>query len=198
MRGRSLLALTVIGLIATAGIAASGSVAFAKKGGAAAAKGKQGADKREKGADKREKVREKVREFRNNRLTELLGLDQATATKLFAVLNKYDDLFLPLRIDLGLARRELRRMVESGQIDEARANTLMDTIVAKKTAIETLERERFAEVRKVLPARDAARVMVVLPEIERAIENEIRKALKKRGVGDAGAPDLGDGGDAPE
>jgi Spy/CpxP family protein refolding chaperone len=140
-------------------------------------------------AAKREKVREKIKQMRAARLIELLDLDDATANKLFAVIDQYDDLILPLRKKVGEARRELKRMIDSGTLDDAVVNRLVDTIFAARAEIQKLESQRLADVRKILTPRQVALVVVYLPEIDRLIEQEIRKALRgKRG------PGLGAGG----
>ena len=143
---------------------------------------------------KREKVREKIKQMRSARLIELLDLDDATANKLFTVLNKYDDLLLPLRQEIGEARRELKQMVESGKIDDAVVNALVDKIFAARAKIARLEDERLADVRKILTPRQLALVVVYLPEIDRQIEQQIRKALKgKRGGKDGDQGDFNEG-----
>lgn len=154
-----------------------------------AAKGQKQAQAKPGKEKVREKVRERVRMLRNAKLIEILDLDEATATKLFVVLNKYDDLILPLRAEIGQARRELRQMIDSGKVDDKRANQLIDVMIDGRAQIEKLERERTAEVRKILPPAQVAKVIVYLPEIERAIEAELRKYIKKN------RPDFDEAGD---
>lgn len=159
------------------------------------------ASARDDADDRRAKVRERVRALRAAKLIEWLELDERIAAKLFPILNKYDDQIEPLLIDNGKARRELREMAESGKVDDAKVNKLIDRILANRAKIQQLEADRLREARKMLTPIQAAKLVVVLPEIDRLIEREIRKAAKKRGGrgrrrgGGAGAgaePDFGE------
>jgi Spy/CpxP family protein refolding chaperone len=141
---------------------------------------------------KREKIRERIQQLRNDELKKQLGLADTTAGTLFAVVNKYDDLIFPLKAEIGQARRELKQMLDAGKVDDARANKLIDTMVADRAKIEQYERARFDEARKILTPAQSAKLVVYLPDIERAIEREIRKAVRKR-LGDGGAGGGDDG-----
>ena len=142
-------------------------------------------------AGKRAKVVEKIRAVRAARLIEVLNLDEASATRLFAAINRFDDQILPLKQEIGQARRELRGFIDAGKLDDATGNRLVEKIFAARSQINKLEEQRFAEVRKVLSVRQFATLVVALPEIERDIERQIRKAVARRvGPGDAGGDDF--------
>ncbi len=142
------------------------------------------------GGGKRAKVLEKIRAMRAARLAEVLALDTATAARMFAVLDRYDALVLPLKAQIGQARRELKQMIHSGTFDDARANALIDQIQASRAQIAKLEDQRNLEFRKVLTPRQVAVLMVTLPEIDHFIERQIRRAAAgKWGEGDGGQPD---------
>ncbi len=139
------------------------------------------------GAGKRAKVIEKIRAVRAARLVEVLNLDEASATKLFAAINRYDDQILPLKVEIGQSRRQIRALIESGKFDDATGNKLVDKIFAARSQIAKLEEQRNAEVRKLLSVRQFAMLVVALPEIERDIERQVRKAVdRRRGMGDGG------------
>jgi Spy/CpxP family protein refolding chaperone len=137
-------------------------------------------------AGKRAEVLEKIRAVRAARIVEVLNLDEATATRLFAILNRYDDQILPLKQEIGQSRRELRALMASGKLDDATGNRLVDKIFADRAQIARLEDQRNAEVRKMLPVRQFATLVVALPEIEREIEHQIRKAVERRRGGGGG------------
>ena len=131
----------------------------------------------------RAKVRERVRTMRTAKLIEMLDLDEATAAKLFPVLNRFDDQLEPLMRDTGEARREMRAQIESGKPDVAKLNKLIDRSIANREKTQKIENDRIREVRKVLTPVQMAKIVVVLPEVDRFVQNQIRKALKRGGGG---------------
>jgi Spy/CpxP family protein refolding chaperone len=131
----------------------------------------------------RAKVRERVRTMRTAKLIELLDLDEATAARLFPVLNRYDEQLEPIVRDMGEARREMRAQIESGKPDVAKLNKLVDRVVAGREKMHKVENDRLRDVRKVLTPVQMAKIVIVLPEVDRFVHKEIRKALKRGGPG---------------
>lgn len=139
---------------------------------------------------KRARLRQRIRALRAWRLTEALELDEATAARLFPILSRYDDRMVKAARQGRALRRQLRQAVKKGAPD-AQMSALVDRVVAQQTAMWKLQAERFQAVRKVLSPRQAATILVVLPQIDRAIERQIRAAMKrhgKRGRGGRRAP----------
>jgi hypothetical protein len=77
---------------------------------------------------------------------------------------------------------------------------VIDDAIANQKAFWDLEERRLGEIRKVLSPAQTARLLIVLPEFERRIQNQLRRAIAKRqdGVGGAGAKDNDDGDDDRE
>jgi hypothetical protein len=126
----------------------------------------------------RDRVREKIKVLRVTRLVEALDLDERTATRLMPIVNKtYDDIGEVAR-DAGEARRNLRRLLDAGANDVSQVNALVDRLVADKLKIDQMENELFREVRKVLAPAQVGRLVLVLPEINREIQQQIRRAAK--------------------
>ena len=135
-------------------------------------------------ADKREKIKKKIRALRAYTLTDQLQLDETSAGKLFPVLAKYDD-----ELDRLLQQRAdiERRLKTSDNIKDPRAlNTLIDESVANQKAFWESQERRIAELRKILTPAQTARLLVVLPEFERRIQNQLQRALKGGGGPRAG------------
>lgn len=129
-------------------------------------------------ASRREDIKKKIRAMRAYTLTEELGLDEATAGKLFPVLAKWDDVtdkLLAQRVDLT---RQLR---SAGQLAPKAAERLIDDAIANQRAFWDLEEKRLAEIRKILSPAQTAQLLVVLPQFERRIQNQLRKAITKAG-----------------
>lgn len=126
--------------------------------------------------DRREKIKQRVRALRAYTLTEQLELDEATAAKLFPALAKYDDEFDKLL----LARADLQRRLEAaGAIkDPKEVDRLVDEAVANQKALWATEEQRLAQLRKILTPAQIARVLVVLPAMERKIQNQLKRAAQ--------------------
>ncbi|HET7505016.1 MAG TPA: hypothetical protein VFK02_28525 [Kofleriaceae bacterium] len=147
-------------------------------------------------AERREQIKKKIRALRAYTLTEELALDEPTAGRLFPVLARYDDetdKLLERRVDLQ------RRLKRAESLRDGRAiDRLIDEAIANQHGFWELEDRRLAELRKILTPGQIARILVVLPALERRIQNQLRKAIVGRwtGPGGAKADDLDD--DDPE
>jgi len=171
MRTASWLAVVVLG------------VGLAHPAGAQPRRGERGPDASERrggerAAERREQIKKKIRAMRAYTLTEELALDEPTAGRLFPVLSRYDDQtdkLLERRLDL---QRQLRH---ADSLRDPRAiERLLDEAVANQRGFWDLEDKRIAELRKVLTPVQAAKLLVVLPALERKIQGQLRKAIVKR------------------
>jgi hypothetical protein len=124
-------------------------------------------------ADKKEKVKKKLRAWRAATLIDELELDEATATKLMPILNKYDDEFAKLAQE----GQKLRKQAET-ESDDTALDGIVDDLAANQRARWDLDEKRFKEIRTVLTPRQSARILVVLPEIDRRILEGARKAIQ--------------------
>jgi hypothetical protein len=129
----------------------------------------QAGDKAER---KKAKLKKRLRTMRAVFLIDELELDEQTASKLMPILNKYDDEFARLAKE-ALDLRARLDTAEDGELD-----AVIDDLVANQRARWDLDEKRFEEVRKVLTRRQAARILVVLPEIDRRLLEGARKAMK--------------------
>jgi hypothetical protein len=124
--------------------------------------------------ERREKIKKRIRALRAYTLTEELALDEQTAGKLFPMLAKYDDEFdklLVARVDLE------KRLQDAGsQTDNKAVDKLIDEATANQKALWDTESKRLVDLRKILTPQQVARTLVVLPKMERQIQNQLRKA----------------------
>ncbi len=127
--------------------------------------------------ERREKARQRVKAMRAMILADELELDEATSARLAPVLDRFDDELIKLLAERVKLRGELRGAHDAG--DDRRIGELIDKLVANQDARWDSERRRFAEVRRLLSPRQAARLLDVLPEIDR----RIMKALRDRRAG---------------
>jgi len=128
--------------------------------------------------ERREQIKKKIRALRAYTLTEELALDEATATRLFPALARYDDetdRLLQKRVDVQ------RRLRHAETVRDPRAlERLIDEALANQRAFWDVEERRVAELRKILTPVQAAKVLVVLPALERKIQNQLRRAIVKQ------------------
>jgi hypothetical protein len=151
--------------------------------------------------ERREQIKKKIRAMRAYTLTEELALDEQTAGRLFPVLARYDDetdRLLEKRIEV---QRRLRRVDASREprsdptADPRSIERLIDEAIAVQHSFRDLEDRRIAELRKILTPAQAAKLLVALPELERKIQNQLRRAIVQhrpgagRRPGAAGADD---------
>jgi Spy/CpxP family protein refolding chaperone len=135
--------------------------------------------------DRRERIKKRIRALRAYTLTEELSLDEATAAKLFPILAKYDD-------EIGkhlVARVKLRHDLDVaiGKNDDKAVDKAIDDMVANQKALWGIDEKRFAELRKALTPSQAGKLLVVLPALERKVQNMLQRAMTARGRAGAGA-----------
>ena len=135
-------------------------------------------ERRDRKAERREQIKKKIRAMRAYTLTEELALDETTAGRLFPVLARFDDeidKLLERRVDL---QRRLRRV--DATRDPRSIDRTIDEAVANQRSFAELEDRRIADLRKILTPVQTARLLVVLPVLERRIETQLRNAIVGR------------------
>jgi hypothetical protein len=129
------------------------------------------------GVDRRAEIKRKIRAFRAYRLTEELALDETLAARVFPLLGKYDQQVEQLTIESV----ELLKALRPTTIDAKLADELIRRTLANRRAFVELDEKRIGELRKVLSAEQTARLLVVLPQIERQIKQQIRRSMRRDG-----------------
>ncbi len=125
--------------------------------------------------EKREKAKQRIRIMRALILAEELQLDETTAGKLAPILNRFDDEIGKLLQERAALRAELRAASDAG--DERRMDRAIDKLVANQDARWDTERRRFADLRRLLAPRQTARLLDILPEIDRRIMKGLRQHM---------------------
>ena len=136
--------------------------------------------------DPHERVRERWRMMRMWKLTDSLALDEATGSKLFPLLNRYDDQEDAVHKDVRDTEIKLRDALKAGKQDGKKLTELVDRIVKNHEKLGQLRLERIREARKVLTPVQQARLALLLPRIERHFHQMIEKAMRGRGPGGPG------------
>ncbi len=126
--------------------------------------------------DRREQVKKKIRALRAYTLTEELGLDEQTAGKLFPMLARYDDELDKLvgaRVDVQKRLAEAGTQTNTHVIDAA-----IDDALANQRGLRSVEDRRVADFRKILTPQQVARILIVLPALDRKIQNQLQRVIK--------------------
>lgn len=129
-------------------------------------------------SERREEIKKRIRAMRAYTLTEELKLDPEIAGQLFPLLARYDDetdKLLEKRVEV---QRRLRRA--EAMRDPRAVDRLIDEALANQRSFRDLEDRRLAELRKILTPFQTAKLLVVLPDFERRIQNQLRRAIGQR------------------
>jgi hypothetical protein len=153
-------------------------------------------DKQQQRETKRDRVKKRIRALRAYTLTEELGLNETDAGKLFPVLAKFDDDFDRLLTE----RQQLQKQLDgaSNLKDKKAIDKLIDQALANQRATWDVEDKRITEIRKILTPAQVARMLIVLPALERRIQNQLRNAVGKMKNGGAKRPPMDDDDDVDD
>ena len=178
----------------TAGLIAAGAFVVVGSGGAgaesprrpppAAAAPAAPADKRSP-EQLRKEVVERMRALRAWRIVDELKLDETTSAKLFPVLAKYDEQELAFAAERREIAQEIRGLLAAPQPDNAKLTAAINRMIANRSKRQTSRDERIRDVRKVLTPVQQAKLVLLLPRLEREFAHFIRD------VADGNRPDDG-------
>lgn len=141
---------------------------------------------RESKARLTEQVMDQMRALRMWKITEELKLDEATASRLFPVLARFDEQARTIGRERHEVYRELRSAVDAPHPDQAKISALVDRMEALQGRRAAMEQERAKATRKVLTPLQQAKLILVMPRIDEAFRRQIRDAV--RGGERDGAP----------
>jgi hypothetical protein len=133
-----------------------------------------------------QKIKTRIRAMRAQAIVDAIQPNQVTAGKLFTTLDKYDAEFDRL---LGERAGLQRRLLNAGTIKDPRTlDKLIDDSLANQRAFWDTEERRIAEIRKQLTPEQTAKLLVVLPEFERRLQNQLRAAIQQNAARKGGPP----------
>jgi len=137
----------------------------------------------------RARVRDRVRVAIEQKLIAVLALDPQTSARFTQVLDKYDAQIAEIQKQNGQAHKELKQFVDGGGNDAGTINRLVDRILDGRSRVQRLEYDRSMEVRQVLTPQKYGQMILVYPQVQKEINQELWKALaEKRAEKRGGAP----------
>ena len=131
----------------------------------------------------RKEVLERMRALRAWRIVEELKLDEGTSARLFPILARYDEQELALAAERRDIAIELRALLAAPRPDDTKLTAAINRMLANRAKKHTLRDERINELRKVLTPVQQARLVLLLPQLEREFAQFIRDVAGQRDDG---------------
>ena len=138
----------------------------------------------------RKEVLERMRALRAWKIVEALKLDEATSARLFPILSRYDERDMAIAAERHVIMRDLREATEAPHPDDARLTVTLNKLLANRAKQRTLHDDRVKDIRKVLTPVQQAKLVLLLPRLERDFAGWIHEAS-----GRGGGPGPGPGDD---
>ena len=180
---KSPVALLLAGAIAvTGGVGGVGSTAWAQpqRRGPAPAAAPAGAEKRAPDQLRKE-VLERMRALRAWRIVEELKLDESASARLFPILARYDEQELALAAERRDIAQEIRTLLAAPQPDDTKLTAAINRMLANRVKRHASKDERIKELRKVLTPVQQAKLVLLLPRLEREFAQFIREVAGGKG-----------------
>ena len=133
-----------------------------------------------------EKIRKRIETLKLWKLTEALDLDEATAVKLFPLINKYDKKKFAIERSIRKDMKKLRKTVDTASPDELKE--LIRKIEENHRELQAINSAQFEELKAVLPVRKVAKFLIFQQDFSREIRKIIREAKQKKGKNKDKAP----------
>ncbi|HXU00767.1 MAG TPA: hypothetical protein VN903_07240 [Polyangia bacterium] len=131
----------------------------------------------------RKEVLERMRALRAWRIVEELKLDEKASARLFPILAKYDEQELALASERRDIARELRTLLAVPHPDDAKLTGAINRMLANRAKRHAFKDERIQELRKVLTPVQQAKLVLLLPQLEREFAQFIRDVAGQRDDG---------------
>jgi Spy/CpxP family protein refolding chaperone len=128
----------------------------------------------------RREVIDRMRALRAWKIVDELKLDQATSARLFPILSKYDDREMLLMKERHDLIHDLRAESESANPNNSKLTSAIDRLIALHAKQQSLQDEKFRELRKVLTPAQQAKLVLLLPRIERGFLHRIREVSEEQ------------------
>jgi Spy/CpxP family protein refolding chaperone len=129
----------------------------------------------------RKEVLERMRALRAWKIVEELKLDGDASAHLFPILARYDDQELALAAERRDIAQEIRALLEAPHPDNAKLNAAINRMLANRVKRHAMKDERINELRKVLTPVQQAKLVLLLPRLEREFAQFIRDVAGGKG-----------------
>ncbi|MDH5201664.1 MAG: hypothetical protein OEZ31_02470 [Nitrospirota bacterium] len=125
-----------------------------------------------------ERVRKRVETLRMWKLTKVLDLNEKTSAQLFPLLNGYDRKRAEIERALWTGMKDLRDSLKERR--ESRLRDILDRLEMDHKALQRINDEERAEVKKILTVEQRAKFVLFQVEFNKEIRRIIAEARDKR------------------
>lgn len=132
-----------------------------------------------RGAKLRKKIAKRIRLMRMNAIITALNLSTTQAPKFFAVVNQFEKKLRKVRQANRKIMRQLHTMVSSNNYKAKKINQLAAQLMKNQIKVKQIELKRFGAIKKVITAKQLAKLLIAMPRIERRIRRLIRRAQRR-------------------
>ena len=126
----------------------------------------------------RDRVRKRIETVKMWKLTKALDLDEASSVKIFPILNRYDKRKADIHQDLREGMREMRRSLKENKT--AGLQNTLAMLEEKHRALQNINDEEWAELKKVLTVEQQAKLILFRHEFDREVHKLIADAKDRR------------------
>lgn len=128
--------------------------------------------------EKKKELAEKIQMYRKIAIAEELGLDEATTSRLFPILDQYAEKMRVLRKEQRKLKKEIASEAAKANPDAKKLEKLLDELSEKELAFQALRVESFQATKGILTAKQRAMLMEFLPELDQKIREMVAEAKK--------------------
>jgi Spy/CpxP family protein refolding chaperone len=128
--------------------------------------------------ERHERIRESIETLRMWKLTKALDLDEATASRLFPLLNRYDKKRYRIEKTVRKDMRDLKRALEDRRMSELQE--ILQRLEDKHRELQRLNDEERAELKKILTPEQQARYVLFQYKFKKDMRRMIEKAKTRQ------------------
>jgi len=121
------------------------------------------------------RIHDRVRLLRMWKCIEYLKLDEETSTKLFPIMNRYDDQRLALKEDRMGVWKDVRAELDKETPDEKKLEELVVKAEELRLRMEKLNQEERNELKEVLSIKQQAKLLLFYRNFDRDLYRMIRE-----------------------
>jgi Spy/CpxP family protein refolding chaperone len=128
----------------------------------------------------RAEIEQRIQMMRVFALTEALELDEATAVKLFPYLREGDASMRELHEKQRDAKRKLRKLVESADVDDATLDAIVGDIASIEIELTKARKTQFMGLKQILTPEQRGKFFVAQARFDREIRQRLREVRRER------------------
>ena len=129
----------------------------------------------------RKEVLERMRALRAWKIVDELKLDENASAHLFPILARFDDQELALAAERRDIAQDIRTLLAAPQPDDTKLTAAINRMLANRVKRHAMKDERLKELRKVLTPVQQAKLVLLLPRLEREFAQFIRDVAGGKG-----------------